>query len=195
MHLRPIIISAATIASAGLSMASAAPAATLFTNTAHTTPVAVGTTASATNATPIVFTSATSALFSCTASTLSLTLDQNTGGTVIGTFTSGTVTGCSPLPLTPLFTQAWKLTISGAPTTIADVTRWPASITGVHFLLGGGTYHGNLETGVTARQTGAGGHTCLDLNDAGQLAGPLSTNMRLDTSYCFEGTASAYSLG
>jgi hypothetical protein len=193
MRLRYTTISTAAIASIALSMASAAPAATLFTTTAHTTPVAVGTTASATNTTPVVLISAGSPVLTCNTSTLGMVLDRNSAGTVVATVTSGTLTACSPLPATLLFTTAWQLEISGSPTTVGDVTSWPASLTGVHFLLGA-TYHGSFTTGVTAQQTGAGGHMCVNFNNAGQITGPLTANGRWDTRFCFEGTASAYSL-
>jgi hypothetical protein len=171
-----------------------ASAATLFTNGGHGTTVAVGATASATATSPVVLTSATSQLNVCNTSTLNLTLAQNSGGTVVGTITSGTFASCNPLPATGLFSPAWKLTVSGSPTTSGGVTSWAASVASVGFSLGGGTYTGNLTTGVTARQTGAGGAVSLNFNDAGTLSGPLTTNGRIDANYSFEGGASTYSL-
>jgi hypothetical protein len=194
MRIRAILISSALVVTAAVGTASSASGATLFTDTSRTTPVAVGTTANATNRVPVVLTSATSVINTCNNSTLNLTLDQNSGGTVVGTVTAGSFTNCHPLPATGIYTAPWKLSIHGAATATGDVTRWNAQVTGVGFLLGGGTYHGNLTTGVTAEQT-EGGMACLDFNDAGQLTGPLTANGRIDTTYCFEGAAAAYSLG
>jgi hypothetical protein len=179
---------------AGLGLASGASGVSLFTNGTHTTPVAVGSPGTMTATVPFTYTSATSVLNNCSNSSLSLVLTTNFGGTVAGNFTSGTFTGCAPLPWSGVFSTPWTLTVSGAPTTSGGVTAWAAQITNVRLMAGGGTYSGNLTTGVTAQQTGAGGHMCLNLADAGQLAGPLSSNFRIDTNYCFDGSASTWSL-
>jgi hypothetical protein len=196
MRIRALIISAAVTIAVGLGVTSVASAATLYTDTAHTTAVSVGSTASIANTTPWVWTSVTSTLNTCTTSTIGLSVDQNSGGTVTATFTSGTpFTGCSPLPIVPLYTTPWTLTISGSPTTTGDVTAWRASLTGFRFVLGGGSYSGDIETGVTARQTGADGHVCLNFDHAGSFSGPLTANGLIDANYCFEGGASSWSLG
>jgi hypothetical protein len=195
MRIRAILISSAVATTAALGMAGGASAATLFTTSAHTTAVATGTTAGATNTTPVVLTSATSTLNTCNTSTLSLILDTNSGGTVTGRITSGSFTGCAPLPATGLFSTPWQLHVSGSATVSGGITTWSnASVTNVGFSLGGGSYSGSLTTGVSAQQTHTGG-VCLVFNDAGQLSGPLTTNGRIDTRYCFEGTAASYSLG
>jgi hypothetical protein len=194
MRFRTVSIPAATALAVTLGLSGGASAATLYTTGAHTTQVAVGATAGATNTTPLVFTSATSPLNTCSNSTWGLRVDQNSVGTVIATVTSGTFTNCSPLPFSATFATPWKLTVSGSPTTAGGVTSWAASLANVAYDQGGGLYHGSLTTGVTARQTGAGGATCLAFNDAGTLTGPLSSNLRWDVTYCFEGVASTWSL-
>ena len=61
--------------------------------------------------------------------------------------------------------------------------------------LAGGNYQGNFPTGLTATQpTAAGAPICLHFNGAGTLVGPLTSNGRLDGSYCFEGTAANWTM-
>jgi hypothetical protein len=200
MRIRAILISSAAAVTAAMGMTSGASAATLYTDGTHGTAVTVGTTASATNTTAVVFTSATSVLNSCTTSTLNLVATANSGGTVSGTITSGTFqnhgAGCSPLAASGIFSTPWTLTVTGSATTSGGVTSWAATVNNVAFTLtGAGNYVGNLTTGVTAQQTGSSGAVCLVFNDAGTVSGPLTSNGRIDTKYCFEGGASSYSLG
>jgi hypothetical protein len=199
MRIRAILASSAVVMATTIALGLAtttASAATLYTDGGHATQVAVGGTFGATATSPFVMTSATSTLFSCNGgSTQSLRLNQNSGGTVIATFTAGTVAGCSPLGWTGLYATPWTLTITGSPTIVGDTRFWSSAITNLAFsLAGAGNYSGNLTTGVTARQTGLGGGVCLIFNDAGTFSGSLTSNGRLDTSYCFEGAASMYSL-
>lgn len=195
MRIRALLVMPVLVATAALGFGvSGASAATLFTTGAHTTEVAVGATSSATNTSPVVLTSATSQINTCHTSTLNTQVEQNSGGRVVLGITSGTFAGCAPLAATGVFSTPWKLTVTGSPTTSGGVTSWAAAVHSVGFVLGGGNYSGNLTTGVTARQTGAGGAVCLNLADAGQLSGPLTSNGRIDTNYCFEGSASTYSL-
>jgi hypothetical protein len=94
----------ATLCAIGLGTAAqSATAATLYTTGAHTTFAAVGSTAGATLSSPLVFTSATSAINICSGSTLTTAVSDNLGGNVELTVTAGTFTSCSPLPLTGLY--------------------------------------------------------------------------------------------
>jgi hypothetical protein len=194
MRYRPLLVSLVIAAACSAGLSGGASAATLFTTGAHTTRVAIGATQSLTTTTPWTYTSATSVLNSCSNSTLQLTLFQNTDAAVVATVTGGTFTGCTPFAPTGNFGTPWQLTVSGSPTTTGDITRWAASLSNVSFNLAGGTYTGSFTTGVTARQTGSSGAMCVDFNDAGTVSGPLSSNFRVDTSYCFEGAAATYSL-
>jgi hypothetical protein len=192
--LRSSMIALTTTVGLGAA-AESATAATLYTTAAHTTEVAVGTTAGMTNTTPVVLMSATSPLNTCNSSTLSMTVGHNSGGTVTATISSGSFSACAPLALIGTFGTPWRLTISGLPTTSGSTTTWAATVTGVSVLLGGGTYAGNLNSvGVSAHQTGFSGAVCLNFSDAGTLVGPLTTNMRVSINYCFEGSAATYSL-
>jgi hypothetical protein len=195
MRLRATLIASVAVLAATFGSAAGASAATLYTNGAHTTPVAVGAAAGlTTTASTWYLTSATSVIDTCANSSLGLVVSQNSGGSVTATVTGGSFTGCTPLPWTGLYSPPWILTISGSPTTSGSVTSWNARLDNVRLLLGGGSASGSFTTGVTARQTGAGGGTCIVFNDAGQISGPLFTNGRWDATYCFEGAAASQSL-
>jgi hypothetical protein len=173
-----------------------ASAATLFTSGAHTTRVTVGATADAVATQPIVLTSGTTPINVCNNGTLHLVLDQNNDvNGVVATVTAGSVTNCSPAPATVTFATAWRLSIPGASTTVAPNLRWAATVANVAFDLAGGLYTGTLTTGVTAVQPEATNvPLCLEVADAGELAGPLTSNGRIDTKFCFEGAATNWSL-
>jgi hypothetical protein len=169
---------------------SAASAATLYTNTAHTTPVASGTTATLTTRSPFVLTSGTLVYDTCHST---LTASLVPGG---GTVTAAGFSNCHPL--TPFATHATTWTLGfgvGAGTTTGDVTRWPASLhMGFTFGAGSSTNYNGTLTGV-ATQTGANGHVCLQFDHAGPLDGTLFGPLLVDATYCFVGAASTYSLG
>jgi len=193
MRIRALIISALA-ATALLSAASSASAATLFTTTGHTARVTVGATAVGTG-TNVDLTSGSSVINHCAHSALNLTLSQNNDTAVIGNVTGGTFNGCAN-PVTPTFPSVWSLVIRGNGTAQAgENTCWTASVTAVEFDLLGGKYTGNLLTGVTACQpTTTGSPLTLKLASAGFVSGPLTGNGRIDGSYVFTGAAAAYSL-
>ena len=174
--------------------ASGASAATLFTTASHTTRVATGATAVATSTTPIPLTSGATRINTCTHSTLHLTLNQNGPSTVIGNIVAGSFSPCVS-PVTGNFATPWRLTVSGAGTMTGGFNSWTTAVDNVSFNLLGGTYTGNLTTGITATQpTAAGAPVCLHMNSAGSVAGPLTGDGRIDGTYCLSGTAAAFSL-
>jgi hypothetical protein len=177
--------------------ASGASAATLFTNTAHTTRVSVGTTATATSEGNIDRTSGATLLNRCPHSSLHLVVEENSDtrvsiGVVASTFSACTGIGA----VTGVHTPPWTLTITGTGTMIGGSTAYAATVHRVTFNIVGGLYAGNLETGVTATQpTAATSPICVDLNAAGTVSGPLTGDGRIDGKYCLtSGAASAFSL-
>jgi len=195
MRLRAILPASVLAVAAVLAGAGSASAATLYTTTAQTTPVSVGSAFSATATSTVTFTSATSLMNQCTSSTLSGTVQQNSGGTVAGNITSGSFSSCSPFPYVATFPSAWALVISGSSTIVGGTTSWNATLANFRFDLNNGPYSGNFTTGgVTAIQNHASGPICLRFADAGTYSGPLTGNGRIDANYCLGGGSAAWSL-
>ena len=193
MRIRAFIISALA-ATALLSAAGSASAATLFTTASHATRVTVGATAVGTG-TNVDLTSGSSVINHCGHSALNLTLAQNNDTEVIGNVTGGSFNVCNS-PVQGTFTTPWSLRISGTGTVSGTNTCWNGRVLGVVFDLLGGSYSGSLTTGVTACQpTATGAPLSLKLASAGFVVGPLTGNGRIDGSYVFTGSpASGYSL-
>jgi len=196
MRIRAMMLALGATAALGMS-ASGAAAATLFTTSAHTTPVATGSAFSVAATSPFVLTSATSALNTCSSSTLSGTITSNgtTTGTVVGSITSGTLAGCTPFSFQVTFPSAWALTVPGAAETAGDTTTWTNSqLHNFRFTANNGPYSGTL-AGLRAAETKGAGPICIQFADAGTITGPLTGNGRVDTNYCFTGASASYSLG
>jgi hypothetical protein len=191
----PLLVASALGMTAGT-----ASGATLFTTGAHTARVTVGATAGLTTSTIARFTSGTSGstFNTCASSTLGLTLVQNNDTKVILTTTGGTFSGCVPFtPVTPTFSGTstpWTLTVSGTGTVSGTRTQWGATLDSVSLDYGNGNYRGNY-SGLTAFQPSAtASPICVAFVAAGSLIGPITGDGRLDTTYCFEGGAAAWSL-
>jgi hypothetical protein len=72
---------------------------------------------------------------------------------------------------------------------------WPASLANMRFDLVGTPFHGDFDQGVIAyEREPANSPVCLDFTDAGTFTGPLTSNGRLDTTYCLDGVAAGFSL-
>jgi len=192
---------AATVAASAAAMgaigAGSSMAATLYTTAAHTTPVAVGTTAVGSSGTVSLYSGSTK-VNSCTSSKLDIKLTQNSGGTVAAEITGGTFSGCN---LTTTVTGTpWTpgLQVTGSSVVKGTNTVWPnTSVDGVSVMFAGGTYTGNLTTGIDAQQNTAKGHPLvLKMVKAGHLSGPLTNDGVVTGTYKLTGTvASKYSLG
>jgi hypothetical protein len=175
--------------------ASGASAATLFTSTAHTTRVSVGTVADATSVAPIDLTSGSSLINRCQHSTLQLRLEENSDTRVSIGVTGSSFSSCSPFAsVIGTHSPPWTLTISGTGRVIGSFTDYSATADRVAFDLAGGLYTGNLTTGVTITQpTATTSPICVDLNAAASVAGPLTGDGRIDGKYCLTGAAAAFS--
>jgi hypothetical protein len=185
MHSRALSytsIVAAALLGAG---ASGASAAHLYTNTAHTTMVAVGATASATATEPgIRLTSGSATVNNCTGSTLSLEVNHNTSPNVTLVVTAGSFSNCIQ-PTT--FTGEWALHITGS------AFPYSGTVTNVLFDFLNGSYSGNITTGISVSKSGTG-PLCVNLSSAGTVSGPLTSVGKIDGQYCLEGTAAAWDL-
>jgi hypothetical protein len=174
---------------------SEAQGATLFTTTAHTARVSVGTGADATSAGPFNFTSGTSLIMSCSHSGLQLAVSENSDLRTTFTVTRSSFSSCAPFsPWVGTHQPRWRLTVSGTGVVIGAFTRYSATLHNLAFDLAGGLYTGRLETGVTATQSTVGtSPICFDFNGAGTVSGPLTGDGRVDTEYCLTGAAAAFS--
>jgi hypothetical protein len=183
MRIRALLLTPALAAAAlgiGATTASAAP--TLFTTAAHTTRVTVGATATATATSPMVLTSGATTFMSCNHSTLHLrvTANNDTQGLTAAVH-AGSFSPCNS-PITGNF--PWQLHVSSNGSFSNDFFRWNAVMTNVSFNLLGGTYTGNLTTGVTVTQPTATSPLCLHLDRAASVSGPATGAGRLDITYC-----------
>jgi hypothetical protein len=193
MRIRALLFLPALAVVLGVGVGSAS-AVTLWTTVAHVTRVVVSATGDAINSGPIVLTSGGSVINSCSASTLHLVVDENIDTRVSITVTAGTISGCTNFPVTPTFSPAWKVTVTGGSALVGANTVFTSTVHTVAFdLVGVGLFSGNLETGVTATQVTSGtAPICLTLSGAAGLTGPAVST--IDGRYCFEGASAAWSL-
>lgn len=188
---------AASAAAMGTIGAGSSLAATLYTTAAHTTKVAVGTTAVGASGVVSLYSGSTK-VNSCTSSKLDIKLTANSGGTVAAQITGGTFSGCNLA--TTVTGTPWSpgLQVSGSGVVKGTNTVWTnTSVDGVSVQFAGGTYTGNLTTHIDAQQNTAKGHPLvLKLVKSGTLSGPLTQSGVVTATYKLTGTiASKYSLG
>jgi hypothetical protein len=187
---------AASAAAMGTIGAASSMAATLYTTKAHTTPVAVGTTAVGKSGVVSLFSGKTK-VNSCKSSSLNLKVTTNSGGTVAAQITGGTFTNCSLA--TTVTGTPWSpgLQVTGSGVVTGTKTVFSStSVSGVNVQFAGGTYTGNLTTNITASEpTGAGAPLSLVLKKSGTLTGPLTSDGVVTATYKLTAAAAKYSLG
>jgi hypothetical protein len=196
MRIRALLFTPVLVALSVLGVgASVASAATLYTNSAHTTPVPVGTTMVAT-ANAVRMLTGTTTVNSCSSWTLNLSVTSNSGGRSGWDVYGGSFSGCR-LAITGNFSPPWRFVVTGSGAASGSNTVFSsASLTGVSLTFAGGTYTGDLTSGVTASQpTSAGAPICLVFTNASHLSGPLASNLLLSSTACLTGAAASDSLG
>jgi hypothetical protein len=174
-----------------------ASAATLYTSSSHVAAVPVGTTAVATAGT-VVLTSGSTTVNSCTSSSLNLSLTQNSGGMVVADVTGGSFAGCRlATTVNACCARLWHVIVTGAAIIVGLNTLWNSvTARNVSVTFAGGTYTGDLTTGIVAQQPVSGGApVSIALNNAAKLAGPLTSNGQVTGTYTLTGAAASYSLG
>ena len=195
MRIRALLFIPALAAAALAIGVSSASAATLFTSTAHTTRVSVGTTWDATSVGTIDLTTSPNVKANTCHSVLagSVTANNMTTGVSLQV-TSGTF-NCNNRVVTPTGFP-WTLTISGNGTVIGTNTAYTAALDLVHFDVDTiGTFRGNLTSGITAVQPNSGTSpiTITAATAGGWLAAPIP-GATIDGSYRFTGAAAGWSL-
>jgi len=192
MRIRALLlvsVLATTISAVGVSAASAA---TLFTTTAHTTRVTVGSTATADVVGNLDFTLPPGTVADrCTGGSFTLVVAQNSDALISLRVGSGGFAGCFSSK-TPTFTVPWTVTITGAGTVRAPNLSYGATLHRLAYDMAGfpGMFVGNLESGVTALQPTAGtSPITINLENAASLTNPsvgtenLDGNLRLTTPW------------
>jgi hypothetical protein len=204
MRVRTLLVLTVLATTAASASAGGAGAATLFTTHVHAARVSVGATASFASTGNVRLTSGTSGstVENCASSTLNLTVRQNNDTKVILAVTGASFTTCSPFPtVTPTFSgtsSPWTVTISGTGTASGVFRNWNAGLDSVSLDFGNGNYRGSV-SGVNAYQIQPDGTpwdqpVCLLLESSGAVIGPITGDGRIDTNYCLEGGAVAWSL-
>jgi hypothetical protein len=192
MRIRALLLTPLLAAAALGVGASGASAATLFTQTAHSSRVPLGTTGIAHSVGGATFTSGTAVINTCTSAALHFDVKTNNHTHVVLTVTSQTFTGCTvPVTVTPHS----EITVNGTGAAFGPETAWNATVIGFRFDMLGGLYTGNLTTGVTVSQPTAG-TSPLSMHNraAGTFTGPLTGNGRLAVTYRLTGHAAGWSL-
>jgi hypothetical protein len=208
--MRKRITLAATLAIAAIGIgASSASAATLYTTSAHTTAVPVGTTITATIPAGKEWTLSLEgggAVEVCFGGTLALKVTQNSAGVVKAEVTGGTFApNCVGLAQMSA-SAGGELQISGSSVANGSNSAWLGStLKGVHWALTGiGSWTGNFTSatgsppakGVFSQQpTTAKAPVSVVLANAKKLDGTPWSNPEVSATYTFTGTAAAYSLG
>jgi hypothetical protein len=179
---------------------SAASAATLYTNAAHTTPVAVGASISASNPAGsyyYIYNAGGSVRDVCVSNFVGLKVTQNSGGVVKAAVTSRALTNCANNWSAG---QAGTLQISGSSIVVGSASAWRSTTLTGSLTLGGSTYNENFVSatgnppvnGVFAQQpTGGASPVSIVLNQAPSIVGP-SLNGTVTGNYTLSGS---YSLG
>lgn len=188
------------VAASAFATAGSASAATLYTDSTHTTTVPVGTQATAVLSSPTIafnglITNASSD------STLVLSLATNSGDEVVANIITGTFTNSSPLAVSGNFATPWQLVISGSSSVSGSNLVWASSsVNDVSVNIGssplGGTFTGSLTSGVSAVEPSSGeAPVSLDLVNASSLSNPTLGSGTATGSYTLTGAAASYSLG
>jgi hypothetical protein len=188
------LLATTLVVAAGIT--STASAATLYTNAAHTTPVAVGTTFTVANPPGVsywmYYASTGGVLDGCSANALYLKVTQNSGGVFKAELAGPwrTLSACA---------NPWgaghtgSLQISGSSTTVGSSKSWAATTLTGFLTLSGVTMIENFSgAGISAQQPTVGATpVSVVLDHAGTMTGG-GLNLTVSGTYRFPG---AYSLG
>jgi hypothetical protein len=207
MHRKVIVGVVAAALCVACFGASTASAATLYTNSAHTSAVPVGTTFTASITEPtgpseFGYKLEPSAPFTgpkCKGGSYSFKVTENSGGNFKASITGGSFTGCTPYSLT--VEPTGELKVGGSSIAVGTAKAWLS--TTLFTFLGSpvGPYYGLLASasgnppanGMYAQQPAVGAPVSVVAAHAnGLIGGPSSPNWVTGT-YVFRGTAASYS--
>jgi hypothetical protein len=185
------LLTATAALAAGIT--SSASAATLYTNAAHTTPVAVGATLNAANPAGtyyfMYYASTGGFLDACGNNVLVFTVTQNSGGIFRANVTNRSLSACAnPWGAN----QSGSLQISGSSTTVGTNKSWAGTTLTGSLSLSGTTVNENFTgAGVSTQQPTTGASpVSIVLDHAGTMSGG-TLNLKASGTYRIAG---AYSL-
>jgi hypothetical protein len=205
--MRRTITLLATTAALAAAITGSASAATLYTTSAHTTPVAVGTQFTILSTNYANYAAPYGLIAVCGGSQLYFTVAQNSGGVFKASVTGGALTSCS---------NGWgsvpaggTLQISGSAITVGTRKAWLATtLTGSQTMSGSPshTYAANFTSATgnppvngiwTEQPTTGGTPLSIMLNNAPSLTSPGQLTMNVSATYnpYTPAAAQAYSLG
>jgi hypothetical protein len=194
MH-RGIALLTATLTVAAFGITGSASAATLYTNAAHTTPVAVGTTLTAATPAGTYYTInySSGGFVDACQSSYQLQVAQNSGGVFKANVGIRTL-NCLASRFTA-YSNIGSLQVSGSSTTVGSAKVWAATtLTGQLAGGFGSQYPENFSgAGVSAQQPTAGGTpVSIVLNNASSINGPNLAGGKATATF---NVAGSYSLG
>jgi hypothetical protein len=174
--------------------AQSASAATLWTSTAHTVRVPIGTTTSLVSEGPVQLTNPTGVpAGTCGQWTLHGIVIRNDDTASAVQAVGGTTSDCT-VPVTLTFTPPWTFTFTGTGTPGAGTTSFTGTLDNAQFDLTDGLYTNPAPVDFAATQPLPGtSPITLRFNDAGPFFGPTGAYF-IDASFVFEGPATGWSL-
>jgi len=205
--MRKRITLAATLAVAAIGIgASSASAATLYTTSAHTTAVAVGTTFTASTPTTAGYnytwnSPSLGLVARCNSAKYTFKVTKNSLGVFKAETTTGSFSSCEPELSGSNFGVI--LEITGSSITVGTGKAWLGStLKEINIFWGGANTFGSLTSatgnppanGVSAQQPAAAVPVSVVLSNAGTLNSPVGP-ATVTGSYTLTGTAANYSLG
>jgi hypothetical protein len=189
------LLATTLVVAAGIT--STASAATLYTNAAHTAPVAVGTSITASGHNYQIYQGGGGLLDICATNILAFKVTQNSGGIFNATITNRSLSGCAN---NWGVGQAGNLKISGSSIAVGATSAWRTTTLTGTLQLYSNVYTENFVSatgnppvnGVFAQQPTSGASpVTITLNNAGSITGP-GLNGTVTGSYVLSGS---YSLG
>ena len=204
MYKKLSLVAAAAVAVVALAGVGSASAATLYTSSAHTIPVSVGTTFTASTAKTTDFTAyrifnGTAWLDGCNSASYTFKVTQNSGGTFKAAVIGGAQTGCAPFTFTVLPTG--ELTVTGSSIAVGTNRAWEGTTLTNSETLAGGTSSANFggasgnppANGTFTQQPAGGSPVSIGQSNAGTLTGNVVGNARVTATYTLAGSAGGYS--
>lgn len=200
-------LTAVALAAVACLGAGSASAATLYTSAAHTTPVAVGSTFTATMPAPYwkeyVSTQEVEPVSWCNGATISYKVTQNSAGVFKATSTAGALSTC--INNTTMY-LGWNLEISGGSTAVGSNTDWlGTTIKNVGFTWDKlATFTGSFKSATgsppvkgifTQQPTVAKAPVSLVLDHAPGISDPSFGQFTVSATLTFAGAAAAWSFG
>lgn len=203
--MKKLSLAVAAMAVIACMFTGSASAATLYTTSAHKTPVTVGTTF--TVATPTagefnyLWESGGTLWNACNSGTYTFSVAQNSAGVFKANVTSATLKSCA-LPTTPMNNGTYAQ-VTGSPINVGTGKAWLGATAYLEYTTLGQWVSGTIKSatgnppvkGMSAQQPAAGAPVSLVFDKAPGLVASGGAVADLTASYTFTGPAASYSFG